>query len=153
MSYDNTIAPNERLTAWASSISTDMRAVLALSFNEWQRRYIANPDEFEREFESVQRFCAFVDAGRTPDYGETCAAYLCSLMPEVAGDPPPVPPASHDLRAAVADAVAQIRQVTARLGAPGDYGYGTPAGDALYALAKLDLLLAGALDDAKGGDR
>ncbi|HWJ71905.1 MAG TPA: hypothetical protein VNX29_01950 [Kaistia sp.] len=44
----------------------------------------------------------------------------------------PVPPPSERLRVAAA-----IDALHAAFGAPGDYGYGTPKGDALFALYRL----------------
>jgi hypothetical protein len=50
--------------------------------NEWMRRYIENPDEFMREFEAVQQFTTALDAGKVPDYGEVCVAYMRKLLAE-----------------------------------------------------------------------
>ncbi len=53
---------------------------LAAAFNEWMRRFIENPAEFDREWQSVHRFISEQSQGKTPTYGETSAAYLLSLM-------------------------------------------------------------------------
>jgi hypothetical protein len=52
---------------------------LAVLFNEWMRRYIADPEQFGREFQSVQDFLAEQRQGKVPTYGESCAAYLEQL--------------------------------------------------------------------------
>jgi hypothetical protein len=59
-------------------------SVMALAFNEWMRRYIEEPDRFEHEFQSVASFNAAVTAGKIPTYGEKCAAYLETLVGELA---------------------------------------------------------------------
>jgi hypothetical protein len=58
-------------------------AKLAAAFNEWQRRYLANPTEFENEAETLSAFIRDLNAGRTPDLGERQAAYLMKLMGEI----------------------------------------------------------------------
>lgn len=66
----------------------------AEAFNEWMRRYIVNPDAFEREFQTVQRFLAPL-GGDDPGYGEVCAAYLDLLERGIdvpsRETPPPAP--------------------------------------------------------------
>jgi len=52
---------------------------LQWAFNEWMRRYIANPEEFEREFRSVQ---VFLRQKGEPNYGKDCTAYVCKLLRE-----------------------------------------------------------------------
>ena len=56
-----------------------MRTV-AEAFNEWMRRYTETPDQFVREFQTVNQFLAEQDSGRAPSYGEACAAYLAELQ-------------------------------------------------------------------------
>lgn len=52
-------------------------------FNEWMRRFIQEPERFEAEFKTVNRFLADENEGREPSYGETSAAYMEQLMQEV----------------------------------------------------------------------
>lgn len=52
---------------------------MVAAFNEWMRRYTEDPDKFEAEFATVMRFLA---DGKTPSYGETCAAYMRELAHE-----------------------------------------------------------------------
>jgi hypothetical protein len=59
--------------------STDM----ARTSNEWMRRYIEEPDKFEREFQSVGEFLAETSAGKEPTYGERCSAYQFHLLDEM----------------------------------------------------------------------
>jgi hypothetical protein len=53
---------------------------MAAAFNEWMRRYIEEPEKFEAEFRTVSTFLSEQSAGKTPTYGEICAAYLAELM-------------------------------------------------------------------------
>jgi hypothetical protein len=55
---------------------------LAAAFNEWMRRYTENPEEFTREFQTVQEFLAAKSSGKEPSYGEHCAEYLLTLVGE-----------------------------------------------------------------------
>lgn len=50
------------------------------AFNEWMRRYIEDPEQFEREMVSVNKFIAESRVGREPSYGEACSEYLNRLM-------------------------------------------------------------------------
>lgn len=52
---------------------------LQWAFNEWMRRYIKNPEEFEREFQTVQ---AFQNSKGKPNYGKDCTNYLAKLLAE-----------------------------------------------------------------------
>jgi hypothetical protein len=52
---------------------------LQWAFNEWMRRYIAQPDEFMREFQSVQ---GFQKSKSKPSYGKDCTSYLAKLLKE-----------------------------------------------------------------------
>lgn len=56
---------------------------LATAMNEWMRRYIDDPKAFAAEFESVIAFKGADDAGKVPDYGQNCAAYLLKLHDEL----------------------------------------------------------------------
>ena len=55
-------------------------------FNEWMWRFIETPEEFEREFQSVNEFLREESDGVEPSYGEACAAYLTKLSSEVRAD-------------------------------------------------------------------
>jgi hypothetical protein len=57
--------------------------VTALAFNEWMRRYIEEPERFEREIVEVRRFLIEDDSGEPPSYGSECAAYLDNLITEL----------------------------------------------------------------------
>lgn len=54
------------------------------AFNEWMRRFIDEPDRFDREFRTVNKFLADEAEGREPSYGETSAMYLTQLVSEQA---------------------------------------------------------------------
>lgn len=56
---------------------------MAAAFNEWMRRYIEEPEQFEREFQSVTEFNAAVDSGNPPSYGTDCAAYMLKVHGEL----------------------------------------------------------------------
>lgn len=56
----------------------------AIAFNEWMRRYTETPEEFAREFQSVQEFLTQSSGGETPTYGASCAAYFDKLVAEAA---------------------------------------------------------------------
>lgn len=53
------------------------------AFNEWMRRYIEEPEQYNREFESVREFERQEHAGEEPSYGQSCGAYLRKLMQEI----------------------------------------------------------------------
>ena len=57
----------------------DLKKVAA-AFNEWQRRYLAHPEQFEGEMETIVRSLKEHSEGREPTYGEVCAAYLDKLI-------------------------------------------------------------------------
>lgn len=57
---------------------------LAAAFNEWMRRYIETPEEFEREFQSITKYLKDAAGGQTPTYGDECAAYLLKIVGELA---------------------------------------------------------------------
>jgi len=52
------------------------------AFNEWMRRYTDEPEQFEREWETVARFLSEQQGGFEPTYGQCCAEYLSQLMAE-----------------------------------------------------------------------
>lgn len=66
-----------------AAITKAMTGKLATAFNEWQRRYVADPDQFARDFEEAGRFAAERAQGKTPTYGMAAAAYLSKLIAEV----------------------------------------------------------------------
>lgn len=49
------------------------------AFNEWMRRYIEEPERFEREWQTVGEFRESVKAGEVPSYGERSEAMLAKL--------------------------------------------------------------------------
>jgi hypothetical protein len=54
---------------------------MAQAFDEWLRRYVEEPEKFEAEFRTVERFVRQGGAdGEETDYGESQAAYLQALM-------------------------------------------------------------------------
>jgi hypothetical protein len=53
---------------------------LAAAFNLWLSNYLANPEAFERQRQTIQRTQQECAAGEVPSYGGTCAAYLLGLM-------------------------------------------------------------------------
>lgn len=61
-------------------------AQMVKCFNEWMRRFIEEPERFEREFTTVNAYLADQAAGREPSYGETSAAYMRQLASEVQVD-------------------------------------------------------------------
>ncbi len=50
------------------------------AFNEWMRRYVEDPDGFEREWITVQRHMEETATGEDVTYGASCAAYLGRIM-------------------------------------------------------------------------
>lgn len=56
---------------------------LSLAFNEWMRRYIEEPEQYAREFESVLDFLNDESNGVEPTYGDVCAEYLLVLLEEL----------------------------------------------------------------------
>ncbi|MCD9819774.1 hypothetical protein [Bradyrhizobium japonicum] len=61
-------------------------AQMVKCFNEWMRRFVDEPQRFDREFETVNRFLKDQADGREPTYGETSAAYMQQLAAEVPAD-------------------------------------------------------------------
>ena len=59
------------------------QAEMAWAFNEWTRRYIDNPEDFAREWETVLEFIEDdTFDNNTIDLGKRQAAYLVSLINE-----------------------------------------------------------------------
>ncbi len=52
-------------------------------FNEWMRRYIDDPERFEREFVSVLSYVRNAACDRDPPYGRACAEYFFQLLGEI----------------------------------------------------------------------
>jgi hypothetical protein len=57
--------------------------VVARAFNEWMRRYTEEPERFEAEMVTVERFLAEQAGGIEPTYGETSARYLLNIIAEI----------------------------------------------------------------------
>ena len=57
---------------------------LAKAFNEWMRRYIEEPERYEREITTVLSFLQDEQSGVEPSYGARQAAYLNHLLSEAA---------------------------------------------------------------------
>lgn len=49
---------------------------IAEAFNEWMKRYVEDPDGFEREWMTVGKFLAEQNGGQIPSYGQIAAATL-----------------------------------------------------------------------------
>lgn len=56
------------------------QATIAQAFNEWMRRYTEEPEQFEREWQTVGEYIKQQTEGVEPDYGASCAAYLLQLI-------------------------------------------------------------------------
>ena len=50
------------------------------AFNEWMRQYTEEPERFEHEFVTVERYLTEKAAGEIPTYGETCTYLLLDLI-------------------------------------------------------------------------
>jgi hypothetical protein len=59
------------------------KQLMALCFNEWMRRYTEEPQRFAAEFQEAGLYLAEVAAGKTPSYGDNCAAYMQQLGQEL----------------------------------------------------------------------
>jgi len=55
------------------------KETMVKAFNEWIRRYIEEPGEFEVEFQTVIEFLRANANGEEPTYGDNCTAYLHEL--------------------------------------------------------------------------
>ena len=51
--------------------------------NEWEDRYIRDPNAFEADFQTVIRHLAEKSNGETPSYGALCVAYMHRLDEEL----------------------------------------------------------------------
>lgn len=58
------------------------REQLAKAFNEWMRRAIEHPEQFDREWDAL-RFADEDRFGEEPSYGRECVAYLEKLVGEI----------------------------------------------------------------------
>lgn len=65
-----------------SSRESDI-ARMVKAFNEWMRRYIETPEQYEREFKTVIEFNRDAFDGIEPSYGKNAAAYFCKLLNEI----------------------------------------------------------------------
>jgi len=64
---------------------------LAAAFNEWQRRFIEEPDLFKEQWASIKRTLQERADGVEPSYGANCASYLESLLSEALPEEGPAP--------------------------------------------------------------
>jgi hypothetical protein len=55
----------------------------AAAFNEWQRRYIEEPERFMTEWACIKKTLAERVDGLVPTYGERCVAYLDNILNEL----------------------------------------------------------------------
>ncbi len=56
---------------------------LTTTSNEWMRRFIEEPEKFDREFQSVTDFLKSEASGEEPSYGARCTAYQFKLLDEM----------------------------------------------------------------------
>lgn len=54
----------------------------AAAFNEWMRLYTEDPEQFRREWQSVNEYLTEVSEGEEPTYGETCSMFFVGLLAE-----------------------------------------------------------------------
>jgi hypothetical protein len=59
------------------------RAERVAANNEWLRRFIAEPEAFEHQWRTIDRFLVQKRCGATHSYGERCEAYMEFLVAEV----------------------------------------------------------------------
>lgn len=55
---------------------------ITAAFNEWMRLYTEDPEQFEREWQSVNEYLTEVGEGKEPTYGATCAMFFMKLLAE-----------------------------------------------------------------------
>ncbi len=55
--------------------------------NEWQRRYIDNPEQFEVEFRTVLEYLKDIENGVEPSYGKSCVEYMYKLEADLGLSP------------------------------------------------------------------
>ena len=55
---------------------------MAEAFDEWMRRYKANPEEFGNDMSAAVAHSRKKRAAKASEYGNDCAAYLTMLMAE-----------------------------------------------------------------------
>lgn len=65
---------------------------VAAGFNEWMREFTEEPEKFKRQWTSVRQFLRESEAGKTPTYGQECAAALSRYMEQLAVPRPPSEP-------------------------------------------------------------
>lgn len=58
---------------------------IAAALNEWMRRFIEEPERFERDFETVRKFEheQASEPDQEPSYGTVCSAYLLKIHQEL----------------------------------------------------------------------
>jgi hypothetical protein len=62
---------------------TGTRAERIAANNEWMRRFIEEPERFEREFQTVDRFLTEKRCGKVPSHGERIVAYEESIVADL----------------------------------------------------------------------
>ena len=70
-----------------------MFEVTAAHFDQWMDSYMANPEEFLHEFQSVAKHMGENATGAPHTYGERCMAYLKAMeltVPESGQATPPL---------------------------------------------------------------
>ena len=60
------------------------KVLMQRAFNEWMRRYTEEPEKFEAEFRTVNRFLEESKGGE-PTYGERATALLESIANDLGG--------------------------------------------------------------------
>jgi hypothetical protein len=66
-----------------AKIRTITAAEMIRTNNEWMRRFIEEPEQFQAQFRSVTEFLTDITLGREPSYGERCTAYQFQLLDEM----------------------------------------------------------------------
>lgn len=56
------------------------KMTMAQAFDEWMRKYKADPEGFENEMQSVHRHDKRKRSAKCTEYGHSCATLLESLM-------------------------------------------------------------------------
>ena len=59
------------------------KKTMAKVLNEWQRRHIENPTQFETKFRMVKGYLKDIANGIEPSYGKICVEYMYELETEL----------------------------------------------------------------------
>lgn len=71
-------------TLTKSSMSNSITYQQAIdAFNEWQRRYIENPEGFSSTWEAIKRTLEETNEDLEVTHGCNCAAYLFSIVSDL----------------------------------------------------------------------